>query len=322
MNTQHPKIPTVQFHQRRQRLQSMMAEPILLMGNCEHARNFPANPLPFRQDSTFWYFTGFNQPNSAWFSNSSEDILFLPEQDPSDVLWHGPQESNDEIAERLGFATWLPRRTLPSFIAQHKNVHSIAIADLETNQWLSQVLSDDFVFGRHNGSAELIDCIIRMRRILDETEIEQLRWTAKITDKAHRSAMAKTFVNGHELDVAAAFHHPIHKAGLGTAYHSIVTVDGEILHNHAYKNTLRNGDLLLLDGGAESPYGYATDVTRTLPVSGQFTSQQYHAYQAVLQSQEQAIKMVRPGTRYRDIHMAVALTLAEFLVDEQAHWFA
>ena len=129
--------------------------------------------------------------------------------------------------------------------------------------------------------------------------------------------MAQTFINGHERDVAAAFHHPIQKAGLGTAYHSIVTVDGEILHNHAYKNTLQNGDLLLLDGGAESPYGYATDVTRTWPVSGQFSPEQYRAYQAVLQSQEQAIDMVRPGTRYRDIHMAVSLTLAEFLVDEQ-----
>ena len=317
MSIQYPLIPTEQFHQRRHRLQIMMAEPILLMGNCEQSRNFPANPLPFRQDSTFWYFTGLNQPNAAWFSSPSEDILFLPAQDPSDVLWHGPQESNDEIARRLGFSNWLPKESLSAFITKHPNVHSIAIADIETNQWLSQVLGGIFVFGLHNGSEELIDCIIRMRRILDDAELEQLRWTAKITDKAHRSAMAQTFINGHELDVAAAFHHPIHKAGLNTAYHSIVTVDGEILHNHAYKNTLRNGDLLLLDGGAESPYGYATDVTRTWPVSGQFTPQQSSAYQAVLQSQEQGIDMVRPGNRYRDIHMAVALTLAEFLVDEQ-----
>ena len=123
-----------------------------------------------------------------------------------------------------------------------------------------------------------------MRRILDDFELEQLRWTTRITDQAHRSAMAQTFVDGHELDVAAAFHHPIHKAGLGTAYHSIVTVDGEILHNHAYKNKLRNGDLLLLDGGAESPYGYATDVTRTLQYLVEFTPNSIALIKAVLQS--------------------------------------
>ena len=148
-----------------------------------------------------------------------------------------------------------------------------------------------------------------MRRILDEDELEQLRWTAKTTNKAHRSAMQHTRVGGHELDVAAAFHHPIQKAGLGTAYHSIVTVDGEILHNHAYKNQLKQEDLLLLDGGAESPFGYATDVTRTWPVSGAFSPRQHRAYQAVLRSQEEAIDMVRP-VRYRDIHMTASLALA------------
>ena len=170
----------------------------------------------------------------------------------------------------------------------------------------------DMVFGRHNGSEELIDSIIEMRRILDDDELEQLRWTAQITDRAHRSAMQHTRVDGHELDVAAAFHYPIQKAGLGTAYHSIVTVDGEILHNHAYKNPLKQDDLLLLDGGAESPFGYATDVTRTWPVSGEFSPRQRRAYHAVLRSQEQAIDMVRPGIRYRDIHMAASLTLTEF----------
>jgi Xaa-Pro aminopeptidase len=94
-------------------------------------------------------------------------------------------------------------------------------------------------------------------------------------------------------------------------------VDGEILHNHAYKNQLKDGDLLLLDGGAESPFGYATDVTRTWPVSGRFSSKQQRAYEAVLKSQEQAIDMVRPGVRYRDIHMAASLSLSEFLVDEK-----
>ena len=314
---QHPVIPTTRFVQRRQRLQNMMNGSILLMGNRDHPRNFPANTLPFRQDSTFWYYTGVDHPNAAWFSSSSEDILFLPAQHPSDVLWHGPHESNEEIARRLGFLNWKPRASLDAFMQQQRDVHSIAIADIETNQWLSKLLDMDLIFGQHNGSEGLIDSVIEMRRILDDDEIRQLRWTAQITDQAHRSAMQHTKVGGHELDVAAAFHHPIQKAGLQTAYHSIVTVDGEILHNHAYKNHLKDGDLLLLDGGAESPFGYATDVTRTWPVSGEFSPRQRRAYAAVLRSQEQAVAMVRPGVRYRDVHMAASLILTEFLVDEK-----
>ena len=313
---QHPVIPTSRFVDRRHTLQSKINGPILLMGNREQPRNFPANPLPFRQDSTFWYYTGFNQPNAAWFSSPTEDILFLETQHPSDVLWHGPQESNDEIATRLGFHQWMPIDSLDSFLSKHEYIHSIAIADLATNQWLSRMLQTTFVFGTQNGSDTLIDAIISMRRILDNDELTQLRWTATVTDMAHRSAMQHTHVDGHELDVAAAFHHPIHKNGLCTAYHSIVTVDGEILHNHAYKNSLTDGDLLLLDGGAESPFGYATDVTRTWPVSGQFTSKQAAAYTAVLSSQKTAIDMVRPGIRYRDIHLAASTILAEFLVSE------
>ena len=314
---QHPVIPAIRFIERRRTLQSKLNAPILLMGNREQARNFPANPLPFRQDSSFWYFTGLNQPNAAWFSSATEDILFLETQHPSDILWHGPQESNDEIATRLGFDRWMPLASLDDFIAKQESVHSIAIADLATNQWLSRTLRSTFVFGTHNGSEHLIDAIILMRRILDEDELTQLRWTAKVTDAAHQSAMRHTHVDGHERDVAAAFHYPIHKAGLTTAYHSIVTVDGEILHNHAYKNTLNDGDLLLLDGGAESPFGYATDVTRTWPVSGQFTPKQKSAYTAVLAAQKAAIDMVRGGVRYRDIHMDASTVLAEFLVSEK-----
>ncbi len=315
-----PTISTHTFTRRRALLRETVSGPILLMGNAEQPKNFPANPLPFRQDSSFWYYTGCTIPNAAWFTSASEDILFLPAQDPSDVLWHGPQESNNEIAKRLGFDKWLPRESLTSWISKHSvatdTLHTIAVADLATTQWLATLTQQPLTFGGHNGSLELIDAIIAQRRLLEDEELEQLRWTAEITKSAHVSAMHATHIGGHERTVASAFHSPIHKAGLTTAYHSIVTVDGEILHNHNYKNTLYNGDLLLLDGGAESPFGYATDVTRTWPVSGQFSEKQKRAYTAVLMAQEASINQVRPGVRYRDIHTTTCRILTEFLVDE------
>ncbi len=315
-----PTISKSTFIRRRTQLRGTVSGPILLMGNAEQARNFTANPLPFRQDSSFWYYTGCTIPNAAWFASPSEDVLFLPSQDPSDVLWHGPQDSNDEIAKRLGFDKWQPRESLASWMSNHtidtKTVHTIAVADLATTQWLSTLTQQPLQFGVHNGSLELIDAIIGQRRLLDHEELEQLRWTAEITKAAHISAMKTTHIGGHERTVASAFHSPIHESGLTTAYHSIVTVDGEILHNHNYKNTLSQGDLLLLDGGAESPLGYATDVTRTWPVSGHFSERQRRAYEAVLLAQEASIEQVRPGVRYRDVHTTTCRILTEFLVDE------
>lgn len=313
-----PIIETTHFIERRNHLRQRVDGDILLLGNTELARNFPANHLPFRQDSSFWYYTGCTIPNAAWFASPAEDILFLPVQDPNDVLWHGEQESNDSIAKRLGFNHWLPRESLDQFIQKQdiEKIHSIAIADSEANRWLTNTLKSCFQFGKANGSIALIDEIIKQRRILAPEELQQLRWTAQITKNAHTSAMQATRIGGHEREVAAAFHYPIHRAGLSTAYHSIVTVDGEVLHNHAYRNPLADGDLLLLDGGAESPFGYATDVTRTWPVSGRFNDQQRRAYSAVLKAQQVSISMVRPGVRYRDIHMATCQVLAEFLVEE------
>jgi Xaa-Pro aminopeptidase len=281
-------------------------------------RNFPANSLSFRQDSSFWYFSGCTVPGSVICILSEEHLLFLPEQDPDDELWHGHTLSNVEIGMNLGFTKVLNVTDLPQFIASLNahNIQTIAIGNSDVNRWASKLVNTPLTFGTENGSKQLIRSIISMRRVLDNDEIEQLRWTSEITRLAHINAMRQTKVKGHEREIAAAFHYPILQAGLETAYHSIVTTRGEVLHNHLYTNSLKDGDLLLLDGGAESPNGYATDVTRTWPVNGRFNSRQSGAYEAVLQAQTKAISMVRPGARYLDIHTQSCLILAEYLFSE------
>ena len=193
----------------------MMSEPILLMENCEQARNFPANPLPFRQDSTFWYFTGLNQPNAAWFSSSSDDILFLPAQHPSDILWHGPQESNDEIAERLGFSTWLPGNHCRRLFPNTKMYIALRLQTFKQISGYHKVWTENLSLV----SPMALNILLTASSVCDVFLIipnsNSYDGPQKITDQAHRSAMAQTFVDGHERDVAAAFHHPIHKAGFG-----------------------------------------------------------------------------------------------------------
>jgi Xaa-Pro aminopeptidase len=128
--------------------------------------------------------------------------------------------------------------------------------------------------------------------------------------------MRATHPGSHERLVAAAFHYELAKDGLDSAYQSIVTVRGEVLHNHDYINPLREGQLLLLDGGAEARSGYANDITRTWPVSKQWTERQRRTYCAVLEAQEASIAQVIAGNRYRNVHHASSHVIASFLSDE------
>lgn len=313
-----PFIPTQQFMRRRAQLKRVIKEPILLMGNTPHARNFPANHLPFRQDSTFWYFSNCTIPGAAMLLIDGEDILFLPPQDPNDALWHGSQESNADIARGLGFHRWESMDKLEGVIQTllPGPLHSIAIASHPVNEWLTNTLHTPFVFGKQNGSTKLIKQIVTMRRIMDEWELDQFRWTSTVTEWAHDLTISLSKTGESEHKTRSRFVSYLHEYGTEEAYNTICTTKGEVLHNHNYDNNLDAGKLLLLDGGAESPYGYATDVTRTWPTSLRFTTRQRVAYNAVLQAQQVAIDMVRPTVRTKDIHIAASLELAKFLVDE------
>ena len=127
--------------------------------------------------------------------------------------------------------------------------------------------------------------------------------------------MAATVVGARESEIVAAMLGPMAAAGTTPAYNPIVTARGEVLHNHRHDGTLREGDLLLADVGAESAGGWASDVTRTWPASGTFSTTQRAIYDLVLASQTSAIAAVRPGVRYRDVHLTAARTLTRGLVD-------
>ena len=305
------------FHaNRREALCRLVDGPILLMGNGHRMRNLPMNHLPFRQDSSFLYFTGCQIPSSAALIEEGEVTLFAPPPTDDDPLWHGPVPSLQESAEKLGITRVKPIAQLSSY-CKGLSPKTIAVPDRQQNRLAEEITNLELDYGRANGNDQLIDAIIQLRRVLLPDEIKQMRTAAKVTDLAHRAAMAETHIGGHERYVAAAFDATIARHGLTNAYSSIVTVNGHILHNHKYINPLKDGQLLLLDGGAESTAGYASDVTRTWPVSGTFTPRQRAAYEAVLKVQKRCIEMVTQGVRYRDIHMAAARGIAQFLVAEK-----
>ena len=299
---------------RRAALMQRLDAPILLLGNGERFRN-SAYAFPFRQDSTFLYFTGCARPGAAVLMHAGTATLFLTPPSADDPLWHGHAETIEETAHALGFAHVQPIDTLAAACAGLP-LRTLAVPDRAINAQATALTGTPLLFNEQPGDEALLHAVIEMRRLLDDEEVAQLRLAAVATAAAHTAAMAATRPGGHEREVAAVFNGILSAHGCVPAYGSIVTVRGEVLHNHHYINPLRDGQLLLLDGGAESPGGYATDVTRTWPVSGRLTPRQQGVYEAVLQAQLAAIDRVRPGTRYRDIHTTASLILARFLADE------
>jgi Xaa-Pro aminopeptidase/Xaa-Pro dipeptidase len=149
----------------------------------------------------------------------------------------------------------------------------------------------------------------------DAGALSELRQAAAVTVEAHKSGMRATPNAKIEAAVRAAMESVIIAHNMTDAYGGIVTVHGEVLHNTQYHHSLQPGDLLLADVGAETPMGWAADVTRTWPVTGKFSSTQRDLYDVVLAAHDACIDKIRHGIEYRDIHLLAASVIAQGLVD-------
>ena len=245
--------------------------------------------------------------------------LFMEPPAEDDALWHGEVPGWEEIARRTGTDRVRPLAELGDEIKQAGGTDRVATlpsADPLTrgkqNEWLGRRFDGSALTG---GDAALADAMIGLRLVHDDGALEHLRRAAAGTTAAHLAGMAATAPGRFEHHVRAAMEGALIEQGMCPAYGSIVTVHGEVLHNNDYHHPLADGDLLLADVGAEHE-GWAGDVTRTWPVNGKFSATQRALYDIVLAAQQAAIDMVRPGVRYRDVHLGASLVLAQGLVDE------
>jgi Xaa-Pro aminopeptidase len=149
----------------------------------------------------------------------------------------------------------------------------------------------------------------------DAGALSELRQAAAVTVEAHTAGMRATLSAKLEAEVRGAMEHVIMAHNMTDAYGSIVTVHGEVLHNDQYHHPLQPGDLLLADVGAETSMGWASDVTRTWPVTGKFSSTQRDLYEIVLAAHDACIDKIRPGIEYLDIHLLAASVITQGLVD-------
>ena len=301
------------LRQRRQRLARSIAFPVILWSGCPCSRNFPANTYPFRTSSHFLYFTGLPLSNAAIRLMEGKLELFMDDETPASILWHGPSPTREQVAQQMGADAAFPLAELP---ARAGKAATIAVQDAATRQQQTQLLDRPIATWEPEGiDCQLAEVIVQLRLCHDSGAVAEMRQAAAVSVAAHQAGMAATATASIEAEVRAAMESVIVAHNMTCAYGSIVTIHGEVLHNDRYHHPLRSGDLLLADVGAETASGWAADITRTWPVSGRFSATQRDLYDVVLAAHDACIAAVRPTVEYRDIHLLACQTIAEGLVD-------
>lgn len=315
-------LSPVHLKHRRAQLLERVDGPILLMAGGRASRNYPHNYVPYRADSTFLFFFGTAEPGAAALLDPQDRsvTLFLPERTPEDALWHGAVPSFAEMRENLGVSQVLPLEQLEGDVkalAKRRKVRSVAVSDPVATAIAAKVTGTQLGFhdAATMGDPKLVAAIAELRNHKTEEEVAEMRKTAVVTREAHVLAMARTRAGIYEQELAGIVDGTFLRHGCVPAYNTILSVRGEVLHNDRHDNLLREGDIVLLDAGAEAPSGYCSDVTRCWPVGGRFGAEGRAIYEIVLRSQLAAIAKVAPGTSYFDVHMTACREIAAGLVD-------
>ena len=288
---------------------------ILLPGNEEPAMNYTANTYVFRQDSSFLYYFGVDQADlfGVIDIDNDEDIIYGNEFDIYDIIWMGQQTTIRNKAASAGIRKTEPIKNLSAKIdeAVKKGVkiHYLPQYRYKIINWMSELLGTQPGALNKYASSRLIQGVVAQRSRKIKEELAEIEYAIGISYEMHTTAMKMAEPGIIEKEIAGAIEGIALSMGPGVSFPPIVSVHGEILHNHSYNNKLKKGDLMVNDSGAESYLHYASDITRTFPVDGKFTDKQKEVYEIVLKAQLDSIKAMKPGRKFRDIHLLAARTI-------------
>ena len=307
---------------RRERLMKKIGSGlILLLGNSEASTNYPSNTYKFRQDSTFLYYFGHNDPDMAAILNAStgEVILFGNDVDIDDIIWMGPQISVKEKGEQVGVQHTEPMSKLGDYLAQAQK-EGVEIMFLPPYRNYNKILLNSLLnipisALKEQASVRLIKAIVDMRIIKEQCELDQIHKACDIGYEMHFTAMKLAKLGMVEQELAGIMEGIAHSKGAMTSFPTILSQNGETLHNHSHHQILTEGRLIVIDSGAENNMNYCSDFTRTIPSSGKFTQQQKEIYNIVAAANNLALGMAKPGLTYKEVHLASCRVLAQGLKD-------
>jgi Xaa-Pro aminopeptidase len=308
--------PAQVYRQRRARLAAQLRRPLVIFAGHAQARNYPTNPHPFRAASTYLYFGGPPLEDAALVIEPQSDgdagsRLIRPVLGPDDKVWFGPVPTDAELSAASGIGQ--VRLMAPGDLeAVLKGFGAGAIVPP-----CPQTIARAAELRLPRTNEQEIRAVVDLRLIKDEHELDAMRRSAEIAIEAHRAALAACTPGGREADVAAAFTAVLVANESDHSFNPIITVHGEVLHSEGHPHELRDGALLLIDAGAEEPTGYASDITRTVPVNGRWTAIQRQLYETARKAMEAAIAVSVPGRRFREVHDLAARVICEGLVEAE-----
>lgn len=306
-------------NRRAQLSQAFQSGLLLFLGNDESPMNYTDNTYSFRQDSTWLYYFGINHAGLAAVIDvdAGTATVFGNDLTIDDIVWTGPQPTIAELASHAGITKTAPAAALADalraaqskgrtihFLPPYRGEHRLKLAD-------ALGMSQAQIAG--GSSLDLVRAVVAMRNHKTAEEVAEIERAVNITIDMHVTGMAMARPGMKESDIAARVTEIALAGGGGLSFPVIATIHGETLHNHYHGNTLKSGDLFLLDAGAETAMGYAGDLTCTFPVDQTFTSRQKDVYQIVLDAHLAAVAAVAPGKPFREIHLLACRTLAEGL---------
>lgn len=307
---------------RRNQLSTLVGDGIiLLLGNVDVPLNYPDNTYHWRQDSSFLYYFGLDFQGLAGVIDvdNQTEILFGDDASIDDIIWMGEQIPLVENAAKVGCNKTAAYEELFAYvkkaISQKRKVHFLPPYRAENKILLQNLLGITPDKQVEASSLKLVKSVISQREIKSAEEVAELKKAWNIGYDMHMHAMKSCREGVWEQTIAGQMEGIALASGCGTSFPTILSQHGETLHNHKHDALLKNGQLMLVDAGAENLMHYASDFTRTSPVSGKFSAQQKAVYEIVLAANNRAASLIKPGLTYQSIHFEACKTLAQGLKD-------
>jgi len=291
----------------------------LILGNLDSPMNYRDNTFHFRQDSSFLYFFGLDFPSLAGVIDfdSGEDYIFGNDVDIEDIIWMGPQVPLKENATKTGILNTAPFAKLFDFILETikkgRRIHILPPYRGDNKMLLEKLLGVSSLRIQEYVSLDLIKAVISIRSIKEPAELLEIKKACATGYDMHVTAMRMAQPGTWEQKIAGTIEGIALAGGGMTSFPTILSQHGETLHNHDHSKTLKEGNLMLTDAGAESLLHYASDFTRTVPVGGKFTQKQREIYEIVLAANNHGTVLTKPGVTYLSVHLAVAEVIASGL---------
>jgi len=304
------------YVQRRALLKKNLGSGVLLfLGNDECGLNYEDNTFRYRQDSTFLYYFGISCAGLSAVIDIDDDkeIIFGDELSIDAIVWMGSQPTLHDKCGQAGVEHVFPSAEITGYlhrcIQKGRTVHYLPPYRPEHKLKLMDWLG--IPPARQEGSVPFIRAVIAQRNYKSEEEIAEIEKACDVTADMHIAAMQVLRPGMYEYQVAAEMNLVAELENCQLAFATIATVNGQTLHNHYHGNKVKQGDLFLIDAGAEVESGYAGDMSSTFPVSKRFTPRQRAVYEIQNAMHVESVKALRPGIPYIDVYELSARVMTE-----------